>query len=371
MPPWIHFRNRFQRNISSICEKILKTTKQPSENRRLFSDNDCHHIAETMKSEDIFRLSCSNKKGSQMIQEVIHLMKPSRIEQISLLYLKSLSKVFWNEYSCHVLKVLLKKWKPLEQATEMYGKEHFASLVRCSAPARVFISLSEQSERFRNWSMDYFRANFLELLEEPEAMTYLSKLIDLSKKEVEFLFVIRSLQNNPAMICMPLVRKILIKAVEKCELKTAKLLYLLVKKEIGWLIGDRYGSHVLRAFLEREVLTVVNDSIEESLRCKRRLIMCKYTRLMVFWLLKGRRGSFGQAMLTTLMGDRFALEEMFAKNINTNLLLLALLAVEDRDVLRRFDRVYQRLKLTRLRYSARFEKSLMHFDSCYQQLLGT
>ena len=371
LPPWQAKQKRLEADVTFVCLEIMRSRnkQQPAPGNTKFT-REAIHIAETMSVQKIYSFSISGKEGSQLTQEVLVQLDERRLEKFCRLYAENLDELLENDYACYVLKTAVSRCKSLLSATLETAQRRYFKMVVSPGGSRVLMALSDLSERFRSFGLSFFENHFIKLVPSLDAMILLTQLIVKTPRPQDISFVIDYLEKDRSLIDQPLVRRILGSFLEKCLLKDAKFMFLILRPHLGWLIADRYGNFIVRVLLERNVENMVRDCIKVCLQSYKTIFRSCYSRFTILWLLKMKSAAFAQAWISKLIVRDSGLEEMFAKNINTNLLLLALSRVSDPKLLIMFQSAYDKLKSRNLQRNPRYAKHLNQFDRAFTDLMS-
>jgi glutaredoxin len=209
------------------------------------------HLSKVTDPEKLFNLLKCGKEGTAKCIYYMNRLEPSQLERLGQYFLQNLPCITKVSGAYHALHFLAMRLPFVRERTIDYfgssiisnSQSHFL----CKMIIRMCRSYTEHCEQLLKVVQQKFEA----LVNLKYSSMVVCCLIENSQKESSYLFIIRQIQNNPALLRNINFLKILHSFSKCCSDSILQSIVHLCSKEISSLFTTIEGQRVLKVFLER------------------------------------------------------------------------------------------------------------------------
>lgn len=291
----------------------------------------------------------SSSDFSKALVKTIQSKSEEEISEFSKIVNSDIQGFVYNENTCYLVKCLIKMDDSTMKKAYNFVVNKLDELLTSVHTCRLIYTMCNHSERFRELLLLAFKTRMMKLLNTLSGAILLSLLICNYQDLTKFDFIMDELYKNPDIIKTPFFSRAFATYMSKCPMETLDQISTMLSKNLPFLLQDNYGNFLLQIFYDRDSTLGVEMCNQALTRMYKKVFVRRYSRYVLLKALQHKNGGdLAQDLLSLVIKDHFALENILFKKFSQELLMFALAKVPSRHSLLYFLDRLQKMNLSRI-----------------------
>jgi pumilio RNA-binding family len=289
---------------------------------------------ERMSSQELNLISLEEKEKSTKFQNYLKLVDLGTLEKIAKKMRDCIYELSFDKFGNYIAQILVERLPSIRKYVMPICKERFEEMMSNEFSSRVLqklICLGE--EEFIKFSIVRFSKNFSLFIKDLSSVIFATKLINQSKNEEDYLFLVKILEKDPKIVLNePHMMRLLVSIFSQFSDDMLKRMFKPLKKYIWNLLNDKFGNYILQKVIERNIKPF--KGIIENLCAKhcQKLILKKYPRYILLRIIENdNTGKFSEKIFYQICfkEDESYIQKKIVWKVETScLVLLALMKMK-------------------------------------------